>query len=91
MEKKEIIWLVISSIIPIILANFGVFIWKEDKIISITTILIAFISIYFLFYSNQIRKNKDEITKIEDWIENKEEILNTLRDIIILKKISKIK
>jgi len=90
MEKKEIFLLISSSILSIILANLGAVVWNENKIISIITILIAFISIYFVSYIIQIKNNEDKIKEIEEWKDSKEELLNTLKDIVILKKVSKL-
>lgn len=47
MEKGELILLIVNIIISIILTNLGAFIWTENKIISIITILLGFVLIYF--------------------------------------------
>src|SRR3989344_1878273 len=88
MEKKEIFLLISSSILSIILANLGAVVWNENKIISIITILIAFISIYFVSYIIQIKNNEDKIKEIEEWKDSKEELLNTLKYPITIKIIS---
>ena len=85
-----IIW-VISAIFSVILINLGIKIIEQNKYISWITILIAFGLIYIVYYALQIKTNKDDIEKIKEWIKNKEEILNTMKDIVILKKVSKLK
>jgi len=57
----------------------------------IITILIGFLLLYFSYYSLQIKINEKKIKEIEDKIIEKEELLNTMKDIVILKKISRIK
>ena len=89
-NKNLIIW-VISAIFSVILINLGIKIIEQNKYISWITILIAFGLIYIVYYALQIKTNKDDIEKIKEWIKNKEEILNTMKDIVILKKVSKLK
>ena len=91
MNKKEIFLLISSSIISIILANLGAIVWNENKIISVISILMAFTLIYFISYIIQIKTNEEKIKEIEEWKEMKEELLNTLKDIVILKKVSRLK
>jgi len=89
-NKNLIIW-IISTIFSVILINLGIKIIEQNKYISWITILIAFGLIYITYYAIQIKANQDNIIKIQEWIKNKEEILNTMKDIIILKKVSKLK
>ncbi len=89
-NKKIISW-ISSSILSIIMVNVGLSVVKEETIIGIITILIGFILLYFSYYAFQIRENEKKIKHLEEWIQTKEEILNTLKDIVILKKVSKIK
>ncbi len=89
--NKKGIEFITSGIISLILANFGVRIISQEKYIGIITIIIAFVLLYLSYYSLQIRINEKKIKEIGEWIETKEELLNTMKDIIILKKISKIK
>ena len=89
-NKNLIIW-VISAIFSVILINLGIKIIEQNKYISWITILIAFGLIYIVYYALQIKTNKDDIEKIKEWIKNKEEKLNTMKDIVILKKVSKLK
>ena len=88
--NKKIIGFLASTIIPIALLNLGISIFNKEKIISMITILISFISIYLLYYSLQIKTNEEAIKNLREWVDSKEEILNTLKDIVILKKVSKI-
>ncbi|MEK6873911.1 MAG: hypothetical protein AABW91_03625 [Nanoarchaeota archaeon] len=64
---------------------------KEEKYIGIITILMGFILLYFSYYSTQIKSNENKIKELTLWKEEKEEFLNNIKDIIILKKVSKIK
>ena len=88
-SKKELISTIISGIIGLILIILGGSILEKDIIIGILSRLIGFSFLYFLFYFMQIKENVKKITNIEEWIEAKGEILNTLRDIVILKKVNK--
>ena len=89
-KRKEIINAVISGIIGFALVILGSSILEKDKIIGIISILIGFSSLYFIFYFAQIRNNELKIKKLEEWTESKEEIIKTLKDIVILKKVSEI-
>jgi len=89
--NKKIISGILSSLLSVIIVNLGLSILNEKIIIGTIAILIGFIGIYFLYYADQIRSNKNKIEDLEEWIQTKEEILNTIKDIIILKKVSKIK
>jgi hypothetical protein len=89
--NKELITWIGSGIISIILFNLGTRLIEQDKYISLITILISFILLYLTYYSFQIKINEERTKEIKEWIDNKEELLNTMKDIIILKKVSKIK
>ena len=64
--KSKIIFLIINAILSFILANLGFLVFNENKAISILTILIAFILLYFSFYTYQIRKNEKEIKELKE-------------------------
>ncbi len=96
-NKKLLSW-ISSGIISTILLNFGIAVIKEEKYIGIITILIAFVLLYLSYYSPQIGINElkiknleEEINQLNQNLENQKELLNTLKDIVILKKVSKIK
>lgn len=94
MEKEtisKIIFLIINAILSLIIANLGFLVFSENKAIGILTILIAFILLYFSFYIYQIRKNEKEIKELKEKSELNEKVLNSIRDIVILNKIKKIK
>lgn len=80
-----------SAFISFIMGNLGVLVLDEQLYIGIITILTSFVFLYITYYSLQIGTNQNDIDKIKKWIENKEEILNTLTEIVMLKKVSKIK
>ena len=65
--------------------------FKPEFSIALITLFNGVALLYFSFYAHQIKINEERIKEIRDWIEEKEEVLNTLKDIAILKKISKIK
>jgi len=93
-NKRKWLWIlstIASGIISLVLVDFGIVIAKEEKYLGIITSLIGLVLLYFSYYAPQISSHEDKIKTIEEWIENKEEILNTLKDIVILKKISKIR
>jgi hypothetical protein len=90
-RSKKIWWFILDAFISIILFNFGFAALKESAIIGWAIIILAGIFFYSTFYIIQIKENEDRIKDLEKWIEDKEEFLNTLRDIVILKKVSKIK
>lgn len=90
-SKKTIISTIFSIILSTTLVNLGAIVISESIYIGLSTILIGFITVYFIYYSAQIKTNQKKIDELENWKENKEELLNTLKDIIILKRVSKIK
>ena len=89
--NKEMLILIGSAIISIILTNLGLLIINERKYFGIITILIAFVFLYITYYANQINANTKNIKELKEEIVKKEELLNTLREILILKKVGKIK
>ncbi|MBR9701449.1 hypothetical protein GOV13_00840 [Candidatus Pacearchaeota archaeon] len=91
MNKKEIFKIISSSILPFVLVILGGLILEEKKIIGIISILTGFLFLYFTYYVHLIKINEDKINELEKSIKAKEEILNTLKEIVILKKVGKIK
>ena len=93
--KKDIIskitYFVINAIFSIILLTLGFLVFPENKYIGIITVFIAFILLYFSFYAFQIRKNEEKIIEEKDKFELNEKLLNTIKDIVILNKIKKIR
>ena len=85
----------------IALINFGVAIIKkfpEDMYVGIISVIIGFVLFYFSIYTPQIQKNELDIKDSEKRIQKLEEdyildkkLLNTLKDMVILNKIRKIK
>ena len=66
--------------------------FKEKPIIGSSIIILGFLLLYFSFYTNQIKKNQDdineikeEIKKIRGKVDTQEKILNSLEEIIFLK------
>ncbi len=91
MDNKKFIISLSTGILGTILINLGINIINKDRYLGIITALIGLSLLIFAYYVPQIKMNEDKIKTIEEWIENKEEILNTIKDIVILKKVSKIK
>jgi len=98
---KEVKYILINAVLSLVISNSGFAILKEfpeNIYLGITTILMGFILLYFSFYSFQIKVNQEKIKDIERTIENfeshktkNEKLLNTIKDIVILNKIKKIK
>ncbi len=91
---KKILSFLASALFSYLLANLGTFIlWKfpENSIIGLIAILISFSFLYIAYFALQIGSHQEKIQNIEKWIENNEQTLYTLKDIVILKKISEIK
>lgn len=84
-NKKVAGWIG-STILPIILINLGMKIYGQERYISIITILMGFLLIYFSYYAFQIKNHEKRIENLEEKMEEKEELLNTIRDIVILRK-----
>lgn len=92
-NKKIVEW-VIGGLSGLILANLGIQeMIKPTQYTGVITLVIAFVLVYFSFHIYQIKNNEKEIKelkednkKIKDKAENQEKLLNTLRDIVILKK-----
>lgn len=93
MEKPilAIISAISSTIFSIILINLGLAVINDKLYIGLITIIIGITLLYFAYYVFQIKINENKIKELEEWKETKEELLNTLRDIVILKQVSKIK
>ncbi len=66
MNKKEISIIMTSSIISVIIAILGGILWDENKIISIITILMASILLFFLLYLAQIKTNEENIKNMRE-------------------------
>ncbi|MBT4165641.1 hypothetical protein HOE04_01230 [archaeon] len=80
----------IASIITWILSFYP----KIDntwRIILLVTALALLITTYFLSYTGSVDKVEKEINKIEKRLKEYEKLLNTIRDIVILNKVKKIK
>jgi len=88
---SKIIYFVINAIFSIILSNFGFIVFPENRYIGIITVFIAFILLYFSFYAFQIRKNEEKIMEMENKLETDEKLLNTIKDIVILNQVKKIR
>ncbi len=91
MWNKSLISWITSAIFSIILANLGLQIIKQNKYIALITILTAFVLLYITYYALQIRDNEKKIEELKKKMESQEEILNTLKDRVILKKVSKLR
>ncbi len=90
-KNKKIFFWIINMVLSSVMINLGLLIINQSKIIALITLFNGVALLYFSFYAHQIKINEERIKEIRDWIEEKEEVLNTLKDIAILKKISKIK
>ncbi len=92
MKNRKPIWAIVSLIASIIfsaiLYSLGVAIINENIYIALITILTGITLLFFAYYVFQIKINEDKIKELEEWKEAKEELLNTLKDIVILKKVS---
>ena len=73
-----------------IMINLGLQILEESFYLALIIILNGIALLFFSFYAWQIKINEAKIRELEDWKEDKEELLNTIKDIIILKKVSKL-
>ncbi|MBS3076959.1 hypothetical protein J4233_01675 [Candidatus Pacearchaeota archaeon] len=89
--NKKLIFFITSGIFSLLLINLGVAIIKKELYISLITILIGVTLLFLTYYLFQIKINEERIKELREWTESKEELLNTLKDIVILKKVSKIK
>ena len=89
--SKSLVYWISSTIISTILFSLGTSVLNQNKYIAIITILIAFVLLYVSYYAYQITDNEKRIEQVEDKMKGQEEILNTLKDIVILKKVSKIR
>lgn len=96
MAKKNWLYTISTWIISLFLTNGGFIAIKEYPQFwpsGISLIVAAFLMVYFSSYTSQINKNKEDISncqkEIKD-IKNKDElnekVLNTIRDIILLKR-----
>jgi hypothetical protein len=88
-NKKLLEWLG-SGIISIILLNIGLKILKEEVYLGIMNVLIGFVLLYSTYYALEIKDYIEKNKKFEIWMIEKEELLNTIKDIVILKKVSEI-
>lgn len=86
--------LIIDYIFPLVILNLGFIIIPKDLFIGIAIIVLAFLIFYFARNISQIKTNEDSINEIKKELNNfKKEIeidkklLNTLKDIILVKSI----
>lgn len=83
MEKEKIYGAVsiIISVIAIIIS------YNKDNFIITITLAIAAVTFYYLSaYTKRIERNEEETNKLKNKIEADEKLLNTLKDIYIIKK-----
>ncbi|MDD5699575.1 MAG: hypothetical protein PHH00_00040 [Candidatus Nanoarchaeia archaeon] len=98
-QRKKVIDWIIGGLVSIVLINLGIQeMIDPQKYAGVITIVLAFILLYFVFYIYQMKTNQKDIHKLKAEIgevkkdmENEQELLNTLRDIIILKGVKGIK
>ncbi len=93
-KLKKYSVLIASAIFSIIIGSIGGRIIKDDIWIGLSWILIAFLIVYFSSYFTQIKANEDsikgidnKIKEINQYIEIQGKLLNTIKEIVILKKI----
>ncbi len=101
MVKKNWIYSISTWIISFFLANGGLLAIKEYPQFwpsGISLIVAAFLMVYFSSYTSQINKNKEDIQNCKDDLNKmksesqlNEKVLNTIKDIVILNKSSRIK
>jgi hypothetical protein len=100
-KLKEMVYLIASAIFSLIIANLGGKLLKdfpESPYFGWSTIIIAFLAFLFFSYTVQIRENQDKLKELEMKIaemkrlgEVDKELLNRIRDIVLLAKLDKIK
>lgn len=88
-NKKLLEWAG-SGIISIILLNIGLKILEDEVYLGIMNVLIGFVLLYSTYYALEIKDYIEKNKKFEIWMIEKEELLNTIKDIVILKKVSEI-
>jgi len=95
-NKLNVIYWISSGIMSFIIANLGAIILKKfpgEPYIGILAIILAFLLLYFSFYTFQIKNNQEEIKNLEEEIKNlklerevENKLLNTIKDIVLLNK-----
>jgi hypothetical protein len=100
MELKIKEWL-IAGVFSFLIFNLGFAnLIKPQEYNGVITIVLSFVLIYFFYYANKIKENekeniiltqeivelKKDMINLKGDLKLKEEKLNTLRDIILLKK-----
>lgn len=98
-KRKKVIDWVIGGLVSIVLINLGIQeIINPQEYAGVITIILALILLYFGFYTYQIKINhneiinlKTEIGKIKEELEIQQKLLNTIKDIVILKGVRKTK
>ena len=98
-KNFTIIYKIADYIIALVLGNFGlILIKKEFWPAGVSLIITAFLLLYFSSYTSQINKNEEaieelekEITKTKQRVEMNENLLNTIKDIVILNKLKNLK
>ncbi|MBS3088979.1 hypothetical protein J4402_04355 [Candidatus Pacearchaeota archaeon] len=88
---KNVIFWVASTLFSLVIIDLGIVVINEEKYIGIITALIGVALLFFAYYSFQIKINEERIKELKEWAESREELLNTLKDIVILKRVSKIR
>ena len=95
MKVSQIVYLIVSAIISFITAYLGALIiiqTKENLLIGILAILLGFLLLFFSFYTLQIKTNQDEINDIKKElneinknIKDREKLINTIKDVVLIK------
>lgn len=97
--KPNAIYVIFGGIFSFVLANYGIISLKKNpdmSLFGIMSIILSFVIVYFLSYISKIGENEEKIEEINKEMiiikknnEVNEKLLNTLKDIILLRGIKK--
>lgn len=97
--KVKIIYTLFSYALSLVLANSGVISFKTNPEfwpIGLSFVASSFLILYFLNYLSKINENENNIQNIKEEIQTlkqeiyaNEKLLNTIKDVILIKNIKK--
>lgn len=85
-SKNKAISFIVSSIVSLLIADIGVAVIKENFIVGLGILILAFTLFYFSDNLSQIKTNQEDIKELKGKVENNKNRLDVLYDIVGVKR-----